>query len=399
MSEAPRILQIFNSYIETGGEEKSVHRVCESLRQSYEVRQCMFDSREWKGPSSPSMFSQAWRMFYNPESIQKVRALHEEHKASTWLLHNVFPVGSAGIYKAAHKLDVPVIQYIHNFRPFSVNGYLWSNGHIESSGLRKNFWPEIYAGSWQNSKVKTAWYAAILKYLHMTGAFERVNAWVAISEFMRQTFIEAGIPAERVFHIPHSWEIQHPRVNVINDEGYYVYLGRLSDMKGISFLLSVWVKLEDYLGSSTPKLIIGGEGPLKGKIQELASQSDYIEYVGIVIGAEKAKLLQNCRAMIAPSLWWEPLGLVTYEAYEYQKPMLAAASGGLIETVQHEKTGFLHSPGNVDDLLEQIQFLQKNPEQSETMGRKGRSWLESQTHKSKWLTKFHEVFRVLENQI
>ncbi len=46
--------------------------------------------------------------------------------------------------------------------------------------------------------------------------------------------------------------------------------------------------------------------------------------------------------MLAPSVWWEPLGLVTYEAYDYGKPMLAARSGGLSETVVAGLTGFLH---------------------------------------------------------
>lgn len=388
MSEPHRILQVFNRYLEVGGEEASVHRVCNSLHSIAEIRQSLFDSADWIGPKAPGVVSQAARMFYNPDSVRKVRKDHREHQSSIWLLHNLFPVASAGIYREADRLKVPVIQYIHNFRPFSVNGYLWANGKVESAGLQKKFWPEIRAGSWQNSQLKTAWYAAILKYLHATGAFDRVQAWVAISDFMRETFIRAGIPEDRVYHIPHSWEIQHPKVDDPTDKGYYLFLGRLSDMKGLPMLLSVWDQLENQLGGKTPALVIGGDGPLQSRVIDYCADHSHVQYAGSLSGEDKVCMIQNCRAMIAPSVWWEPLGLVTYEAYEHQKPMFAAASGGLTETVQHEITGYLHEPGNVDELVEQILYLETYPDKGPILGHKGREWLESHTQKSEWLDKF-----------
>ena len=36
-----------------------------------------------------------------------------------------------------------------------------------------------------------------------------------------------------------------------------------------------------------------------------------IEYRGKVGGEEKDELLRRCRGLVAPSVWWEPLGLVT----------------------------------------------------------------------------------------
>ena len=95
--------------------------------------------------------------------------------------------------------------------------------------------------------------------------------------------------------------------------------------------------------------------------------------------------------MIAPSLWWEPLGLVTYEAYDYSKPMLAAASGGLSETVQHGTTGMLHRPGNAGELAEQILLLESNSSRRLEMGRRGREWLLANTGRTDWLRKFDDV--------
>ncbi|NIP96389.1 MAG: glycosyltransferase family 4 protein, partial [Akkermansiaceae bacterium] len=65
---------------------------------------------------------------------------------------------------------------------------------------------------------------------------------------------------------------------------------------------------------------------LEGEVRAAADGSRTIGFPGFVKGDEKRALIDGCRAMLGPSVWWEPLGLVTYESYDAAKPMLAAAS-------------------------------------------------------------------------
>ena len=126
-------------------------------------------------------------------------------------------------------------------------------------------------------------------------------------------------------------------------------------------------------------------------LRTLAAQNPRVEFRGLVGGSEKHGLLAGCRAMIAPSLWWEPLGLVTYEAYDHGKPMLAARSGGLTETVVHGETGLLHEPGNAAELARQVIELDASPQRRIEMGRAGRGWLLENTNERDWLEKFTSV--------
>lgn len=66
----------------------------------------------------------------------------------------------------------------------------------------------------------------------------------------------------------------------------------------------------------------------------------YVVCMCFVKGKTKDDLLQGCRALRAPSFWWKPLGLIAYGAYEFGRPVLAGASGGLKETVIEGKAGF-----------------------------------------------------------
>jgi len=385
-----KLLQVFNHYLESGGEEASVHRIFDLLSSSMEIHRCAFESRDWTGAGAPPGWRQAMMMIRNPSALAILRKEHNACRADAWLVHNVFPVGSAAIYREALKLKIPIIYFIHNFRPFSVNGYLWAGAEIAGGGLRKNYWHEIRHGAWQNSVIKTAWFAIVLSLMHRLGWFEAVKAWVAISDFMREKFIEAGVPAADVFTVRHAWRpMEAPPAP--RDRGYYLFLGRLIPAKGINVLFDAWKILREELGDHAPKLAIAGAGPMKARVRELAAKNSLVEFRGLVRGGEKHELLENCRAMIAPSLWWEPLGLVTYEAYDFGKPMLAARSGGLTETVMHGQTGFLHEPGNAAELARQVVELEANPDRRVEMGRRGREWLIENTNEEAWRRNIKKV--------
>jgi len=385
-----RLLQVFNHYLERGGEEASVHRIFDLLSPSMEMHRCAFNSSAWTGADAPPAWSQALRMIRNPSSLRTLREAHRANRPDAWLVHNVFPVGSAAIYREALKLRVPIIAYIHNFRPFSVNGYLWAGDEIATGGLRKNFWQEIRHGAWQDSVVKTAWFAFVLTLMHRLRWFRAVKAWVAISDFMREKFIGAGVPAADIFTVRHAWRpMAEPPAP--QDRGHWLFLGRLIPAKGIAVLFDAWKIIRVELGERAPRLVIAGAGPMESQVRELAAQNPAVEFRGLVSGAEKHGLIAGCRAMIAPSVWWEPLGLVTYEAYDFAKPMLAARSGGLTETVVHRETGLLHGPGNAAELARQVIELDAAPERRAAMGRAGRAWLIANTNEQDWLRKFTRV--------
>ena len=98
--------------------------------------------------------------------------------------------------------------------------------------------------------------------------------------------------------------------------------------------------------------------------------------------------------MLAPSEWWEPLGLVTYESYDQGKPMLASASGGLIETVEHGVTGLLYESGSPVALAEAVQKMEAmSREQRTQMGLAGREWLKEEADPVEWKKRFEQIVR------
>jgi len=386
------ILEIHNRYLQRGGEDIASDNINGALSKQHSIHRCHFSSQQWKESNSPPIWRQPFLMWRNPGALERIREAHEAFRPDLWLVHNVYPVASAGVYGLARQLGVPVVYFGHNFRPFSVNGYCWAGQRLAPEGLRGNYWPEILAGSWQNSRIKTAIFATVLRKLRSSGWLDSIKAWIAISDFMRDRFIEAGVPAERVFTLRHSWDLLNEQHSTFEDNGSILYLGRLSTEKGIPVLLDAWRKFRasaDF--PDRPRLVIAGEGPLQKMVEQASAADPTIHFEGYVSGDRKAELLRSCRAIVVPSVWWEALGLVVYEAYDFSKPVLAARSGGLTETVTDHQTGLLHEPGNADELARHLREIANNPARPRDWGCNGRSWLEQNTSMQDWLARFNTI--------
>jgi glycosyltransferase involved in cell wall biosynthesis len=385
------ILQVFNRYLQSGGEEKSVDRIQKHAALRHEVPRCFFLSASWTGAGAPGRITQARRFFYNADSAQKFEARARETSAQAAMFHNIYPVGSPALYRSALRQKLPVIQYLHNYRPFSVGGSLFYEGRVQTAPLHGDYSGEVRAGAWQG-RFKSGLCALMLKMLHRSGWLEGVKAWVTISQFMADRLAEHHcVPKERLHVLRHSWDAM-PRLPEIQDQGSYLFLGRLIPEKGIHMLVQSWHELRQQLGDRTPILQVAGEGILESFVRQAATHNPSIHCLGQISGEAKHEALRCCRAVVAPSIWWEPLGLMIYEAYDYAKPVLAARSGGLIETVQPHETGLLHEPGDVPGLVRDVLTLESmSTELREQLGSQARAWLLRETTVESWQDRFDEI--------
>ncbi|HST31163.1 MAG TPA: glycosyltransferase family 4 protein [Chthoniobacterales bacterium] len=381
-----QLLQIFNRYLEPGGEEAWVS----TLEKSFNLPTIYFESSDWTGPNAPSLWSQALRMVYNPDAIRKLRQFQKQQRTKAWIIHNAFPTGSAAIYREAQTNRIPVIQYVHNFRPFSISGYLLPDDLNEIERWPRTFLREIARKSWRDSRIRTAWFAAVLTLSHSLGWFKNVTAWIAVSNFMRDQFIRAGVPSEKIFTLRHFWR-PVADLSTTTDQDYYLFIGRLVGLKGVLVLLDVWDQIYGEQKSSGPKLVIIGEGELNDVVRARATENPLIDFRGVVAKDEKQGLLAAMRALIAPSICLESLGLVAYEAYDFAKPVLASRAGGLSEIVIHNQTGLIHDPGNRTMLFEHVMSLEREPRKRIEFGKNGRQWLLENTNIEKWRDEFNRI--------
>lgn len=376
-----RIIEIFNQYLESGGEEAGVETITRHLREGgHEVTRFWKASREWQGAGALSRMKQPFLMWRNPGVLGELRGVHERIRPDAWICHNVVPVISLGVYRLALELDVPILQWLHNYRPLSPGGALAAGSRLLQPEDRWIHWKESISGSWRNPLL-TTWLCLGYWRLRRRNDFAAVRAWVAISEEMRRQFLRAGYPARSLYAMRYAYDGRDKRERA-EDGGYFLFLGRMLESKGVRFLVDLFQRPR----LRHLELRLGGVGPL---YEELRNQTPAnIKWLGYVEGSAKESALAGCRAVVFPSLWPEPLGLVTYEAYEYGKPVLGNRVGGLKETIQEGRTGFLLPSGDESAWEAAIVQVAENPDKARAFGANGLEWLLMEATGARWREKF-----------
>lgn len=113
------------------------------------------------------------------------------------------------------------------------------------------------------------------------------------------------------------------------DDGYYLSLNRLSRGKGTEIAVTACTKLD-------LKLKVAGSGPDAENLKSIAGKT--IEFVGHVTEEEKIKLMAGAKALIVATEA-EDFGITAIEAQAAGTPVIAAKSGGYLETIIKGKTG------------------------------------------------------------
>ena len=126
------------------------------------------------------------------------------------------------------------------------------------------------------------------------------------------------------------------------------------------------------------KLVIIGDGPERGRLEELASEHHIknVEFVGTKSGDELKYLVRHAMFVVIPSEWYENSPMVIYEAFAMGKPVIGAALGGISELIDHKKNGLLFEAKNVEDLARCIHYFLLRPEEVTQCGIRARKMAE-----------------------
>src|SRR3954454_23295783 len=169
-------------------------------------------------------------------------------------------------------------------------------------------------------------------------AAQRVDAYIANSETSRRRIKAYFGRDSRVVHPP----VDTARFDLADTApavrgGHYMVLSELMPHKRIDIAIEAFNRLR-------LPLVVAGDGPDARRLRRLAGPT--IDFAGRVDDEEAALLMQSCRALIVTAI--EEFGIAGVEAQAAGRPVVAAANGGALETVQDGVTGCLWAGGPGD---------------------------------------------------
>lgn len=142
-----------------------------------------------------------------------------------------------------------------------------------------------------------------------------------------------------------------------------LYIGDLSLDKGVQTLLDAYRLLD-----GPPPLVLAGR-PWPGSTWTMP---DGAQWLGELPHDEVLKLFRSARAVIVPSIVGDACPTVVLEAMAAGRPVVASATGGIVDLVVDGVTGLLVPAGDVSALARAISSMLSDPRAAQLLGAAGR---------------------------
>lgn len=350
-----KILSVHNTYQKPGGEDQVFAQEAELLRaHGHQVLLYQASNDEVKGVNPLVLLGNT---IWNRQKYDELRALLRRERPDVMHVHNTFPVISPAAYYAANAEGVPVVQTLHNYRLLCPAATFFRDGHVCEDCLAHDIpLPGVRHSCYRGSRMATAAAAAMLATHNFKHTWSKaVSAYIALTDFARDKFIEGGLPAEKIFVKPNYLQ-SDPGPGEGNGH-YALFVGRLTPEKGIGTLLDAWRQV----GTDLP-LRIAGDGPLASDVEKAAAELDGVTWLKWLPRAEILERMKHASVLILPSTWYEGFPMIIAEAFAVGLPVIASNLGSMASIVDHERTGLHVLPGDTNDLVEKVQWFLGHPE-------------------------------------
>ena len=123
--------------------------------------------------------------------------------------------------------------------------------------------------------------------------------------------------------------------------------------------------------SSNSQFGVGGKKNWAKYRVERLMISERVNFMGRLSTSETRQAYLNADALVLPS-YQEGFPNVVLEAMESGIPVLGTKVGAIPEIIEHKTNGLLIEPGDIKNLVKQLEWLRDNPEARMKMGKKAR---------------------------
>ncbi len=354
-----RILIAHNEYREAGGEDAVADAETALLvGNGHEVRRVTVTNKDVAGLAGT--LSTAWRAPYSGPARRKFAGEIAGFAPDIVHVHNFFPILTPSIYDACLEANVPVVQTLHNYRLLCPKATMFRGRHPCELCLNASPYHAVLYGCYRGSRLQSIIPARMVALNRRRRTWTtKVTRFITLTGFARDKFTEAGFPADRVDIKPNFAEPQTKPANTGTKREGALFVGRLSEEKGVGPLLEAWREQD------VPLRIIGN-GPMADVIR--AFDNPQIAAVGRKPPAEVHHEMTRARFLVVPSLAYEGFPIVLAEAFANGLPAIVSRHGSMAEIVEDRVTGLHVAPNDPADLAAKVRWASENPGEMRRMG-------------------------------
>ena len=349
----------------------------------------------------------------SPEPAQEIEAVEQPANKNLEVFFekpwDAISNGTQVKFKGAlEALSLNLLQQLHLEKLDVIHTHTW---YVSMAGfLAKKLYNIPFVLTTHSLEPLRAWKAeqlgsgyALSSWMERTAILE-ADAIVAVSNGTKADIQRAypDVDPARIHVIYNGIDLQQyqytPDTTALREYGvdqskpFVLFVGRITRQKGVTHLVDA-VK---YLAPGTQVVLCAGApdtpeiaAEMREKVETARKAGGNIVWIEkMVTKAEAIQLYSHCAVFCCPSVY-EPFGIINLEAMACRAPVVASATGGILEVVVEGETGHLVPfaadaatgfPTDHDqfarDLAAPITALLQNPADAKRMGDAGRRRVE-----------------------
>ncbi len=326
------------------------------------------------------------RMVWSFEAQRELAAFIERENPDVAHVHNLYTQMSPSVLPVLSKAKIPVVATVHDYGMTSANYSLFDDQGVDHIG---SWGSVVRRRGIKRSLVASVIGASVFELHRRLHVYERnITRMIFTTEFARRLFAARGWNGDRGVVIPYVVTLHDEEKKPHQDGGFFLFAGRLHRTKGVHVLI-------DAARATGLPVKIVGDGPDMEWLRHQAGAMMNVEFLGSLPRPRVLELMRTARAVIVPSVWWEPFGLVALEPQGLGTPVIASNIAGLAEVIVHRQTGIQVEPNDVQQLSQAMRYINDHPEEAMRMGAMGKRRVEALYSIEEHMRKILEVYRVL----
>lgn len=188
--------------------------------------------------------------------------------------------------------------------------------------------------------------------------YAQADAITVPSEFARRTYVEMGVPADKINKVPYGSDLSRfaKVAEPATDSFDVLFVGQVAFRKGIPYLLEAFAKFRH------PKKTLTVVGSVLPEIARYLQDKsfDKVEFVGAQPHLRLKELMSRSHVMVLPSVE-EGLALVQGEAMACGCPLIASENTGAEDMFDDGREGFIVPIRDPDAIAERLERLAQDP--------------------------------------
>jgi glycosyltransferase involved in cell wall biosynthesis len=291
----------------------------------------------------------AYRHFqWAPLFHERARRAHPE------LIHSHFAVDAADALGMQSSLEIPMVVTLHGFDvSASDEDFARNPGGRRLLSRRQRLW-------------------------------RTVSHFVCVSTAIREIALRAGYPEQKLIvrYIGIDCEKFSAAPAADREENLILFVARLVEKKGCEYLIRAAAQLRGRQRKA--RLVILGDGPLRGELERLAAELQVpAEFLGVQGPDAVRGWMQRARVLCNPSVMaangdTEGLGMVFAEAQATGLPVVSTLHGGIPEVVRDGETGLLARERSVEELTSHLDRMLTDRVFWAACSDRGKRWIREQ---------------------